>query len=83
MDRVLFKSLYPKNVPIRVRRSSGAIEEGWNILRTRPITGFEWDNSVGTVLVVSQDNDVSKWIFIKEFLELNAVPQDVFVAPIY
>ena len=83
MEHAHFKSIYSENMHVRVRRSSGAIEDDWRILRIRPLTCLADDETVGYICVISADKQVTKWIYYTEFLELNAVPQDVSVAPIH
>ncbi len=75
MERTRFISLYSKDIPVRVLRSSGTIEDDWRIFRIRPLTCLADDDTVGYICVMSPDDEISKWVFIKEFLELNAAPQ--------
>lgn len=75
MDYAFFKSNYSENNPVRVRRSSGEIEDDWRIFRIRPLTCLADDETVGYICVISADQQITKWIYYTEFLELNTAPQ--------
>ena len=68
------RARYLKDKKIKIKRSSGEIEDGWTL--DNPLTGVD-NRGIEVIHCYYEKEDIGRWCKLKEILELNPPEDDV------
>jgi ribosomal protein S27AE len=72
------KARYLKDKIIKIKRSSGEIEDGWSL--DNPLTGVD-NRGIEVIHCYNQKEDIGRWCKLKEILDLNPPASEAVEVP--
>ena len=72
------KARYLKDKKIKIKRSSGEIEDGWSL--DNPLTGVD-NRGIEVIHCYQEKEDIGRWCKLKEILDLNPPEEEAVEVP--